>query len=352
MRTLPTNTTVQDFLKDIDRGEIKVNREYQRNDQVWPDAARSYLIETILLDFPIPKLSLHQVLDVQTGVSYRELVDGQQRCGALREFREGKFSLSASVDNPSFRGLSYSDLTPQQRSDFLNYQLSIDLFIGATADQIRETFRRMNSYTAPLNPEEQRHATYQGAFKWFLHRTALRFNQSWTELGVFSPKKIVRMADVKLLAEVSHALIYGITTTNKTALDNLYKSNDKSFARSDDFEDKFTQALDQLVSWTELRKTALMKPHQIYSLMLALIHVRTPAPELNAAFPMSKGKSSLKSAALDNLLTLSDALENDVTKGPVKNFIQASAEKTNVKAQRETRFKWFCRALTGDSVLD
>ena len=41
--------------------------------------------------------------------------------------------------------------------------------VGATPDQIRETFRRINSYTVPLNPEEHRHAVFQGDFKWFMH---------------------------------------------------------------------------------------------------------------------------------------------------------------------------------------
>jgi hypothetical protein len=58
---------------------IIVNHDYQRSDKVWPPAARSYLIETILLGFPIPKLSLYQTTDLKTKKTKKEIVDGQQR---------------------------------------------------------------------------------------------------------------------------------------------------------------------------------------------------------------------------------------------------------------------------------
>jgi hypothetical protein len=189
MRTMSTNSTIQDFLAAMGRGEITVNRHYQRSDQVWPDAARSYLIETVLLDFPIPKLSLHQVTDPRTGTSHKELVDGQQRSMALQAYFKNEFRLSSAVENILWRGKSFDDLTLSERTVFQNYQLCLDVFLGAENSQIREVFRRMNSYTVPLNPEEQRHAKFQGAFKWFLHSAALRWNVGLETMGVFSEKQ-------------------------------------------------------------------------------------------------------------------------------------------------------------------
>ena len=188
MRTMATNYTVQDLMAAIERRELRVNREYQRSDSVWPDAAQSYLIETILLEFPIPKLALHQVTDPLTGQSHKELVDGQQRSAAIRAFLEDRFQLSAAVENAALRGLRFSTLSADQRATFLNYQLNIDLFLGAEPAEIRQVFRRMNSYTIPLNPEEQRHAAFQGEFKWFLHRFALSLNDSWESMGTFTQK--------------------------------------------------------------------------------------------------------------------------------------------------------------------
>ena len=59
MQILSTSYTVADYCAAMTNGEIIVNRDYQRSDKVWPPAARSYLIESILLDYPIPKLFLY-----------------------------------------------------------------------------------------------------------------------------------------------------------------------------------------------------------------------------------------------------------------------------------------------------
>ena len=59
--------TVADYCQAMSRHrEIIVNRDYQRSDKVWPPAAKSFLIETILLNYPIPKLFLFQKTDLRS----------------------------------------------------------------------------------------------------------------------------------------------------------------------------------------------------------------------------------------------------------------------------------------------
>ena len=55
--------TIADYCSAMSRHEIETNREYQRSDKVWPPAARSFLIETILLGYPVPKIFLFQKVD-------------------------------------------------------------------------------------------------------------------------------------------------------------------------------------------------------------------------------------------------------------------------------------------------
>ena len=348
MRTLATNFTIQDFLAALDRGEIRVNRDYQRSDEVWPDAARSYLIETVLLDFPIPKLALHQITDASTGQSHKELVDGQQRSATLRAFREDKFRLSSAVENIALRGQQYSTLSLEQRTTFLNYQLSIDLFLGAEPGQIREVFRRMNSYTVPLNPEEQRHAKFQGRFKWFLHRLGLRLNDIWEGMGVFSQKALVRMADTKVLAEISHAMLYGVTTTNKASLDRAYREYDDDFAAEQEFERRIVTTIETLRSWEELHGTSLMKPFQVYALVLAIMHVRQRVDLLQAVFESPSNDNIDRGRSIEHLSRLARAIDENVTTGRYARFVRASEEKTNVRAEREVRIRYFCEALTAE----
>src|SRR5690242_5809094 len=103
------------------RGEITVNKDYQRSDQVWPQVARSYLVETILKGFPIPKLYLHQVTDVKSKKTIKEIVDGQQRSVAILDFFNDELRLSKSIENEEIQNKKYSELDPEYKHKFLEY---------------------------------------------------------------------------------------------------------------------------------------------------------------------------------------------------------------------------------------
>ena len=60
MRVTSSTFTVAEYCEQMREKTITVNHDYQRSDKVWPTAARSYLIETLLLGFPMPKLATVQ----------------------------------------------------------------------------------------------------------------------------------------------------------------------------------------------------------------------------------------------------------------------------------------------------
>ncbi len=68
--------TIADYCAAMTRREISTNSEYQRSDKVWPPAARSFLIETILQGYPIPKIFLFQITDLKSKKTVKEIVDG------------------------------------------------------------------------------------------------------------------------------------------------------------------------------------------------------------------------------------------------------------------------------------
>ncbi|MGC9196887.1 MAG: DUF262 domain-containing protein [Syntrophobacteraceae bacterium] len=76
---------------------IIVNHEYQRSDKDGLRPSRSYLIETILLGFPIPKLSLYRTTDLKTKKTKKEIVDGQQRSRVIFDFLEATFHLTGKA---------------------------------------------------------------------------------------------------------------------------------------------------------------------------------------------------------------------------------------------------------------
>jgi hypothetical protein len=350
MNIVGTHMTVADYCQAMDRGEIIVNPEYQRSDKVWPPVARSYLIETIILGFPVPKLSLHQNTDLKSRKTVKEIVDGQQRSRAIHDFYKDGFGLLGSLETQGITGRKYSQLEPEHQKSFLDFSISMDLFVSATREEVIEVFRRMNSYTIPLNPEEQRHASFQGSFKWFINRVAKRFGKSFMEIGLFGEKQLVRMADTKLLTEVCDALLHGIQTTNKKILDALYRERDKQFPEENDLEREITDSLDMLREWPDIHCGVLMKPYVTYSLVLAIVHVRHPVPSLEVHFQSPRLERFDNEAVTANLLVLSEAIENPEAPGEFGEFVAACSSKTNVRDQRAQRFKWMCRALTSESL--
>lgn len=341
----PTTYTVAEYCTMLGRNEIVVNREYQRSDKVWPFAAQAFLIETMLLGYPVPKLSLHQITELKTRKTIKEIVDGQQRTKAIRAFFDGKLRLSRTLDLEEAAGRCYSELPEELQHAFLDYPIAVDILTGASSDQIREVFRRINSYTVPLNPEEQRHATYQGEMKWFIYRLSRDYDEVMLRTGTFSSTRLVRMADAKLYAEVMHALLFGVTTTKKPQLDSLYRGRDQVFGEGKEFSQRFASAIDIVIGFEELHNGPLMKPHIMYSLLLAIMHVLKPVASLMNLTSRESGSTINITASVANLSLLADALEIEDPPEEFASFVEASAQKTNVKEQREIRFRNLVAAL-------
>jgi hypothetical protein len=66
MKANPWPMSVADYCQGILAKKIIVNEEYQRKGGLWTTQAKSYFIESILLEYPIPKLFLYAKLDLKT----------------------------------------------------------------------------------------------------------------------------------------------------------------------------------------------------------------------------------------------------------------------------------------------
>jgi hypothetical protein len=112
MQVTSSTFTIAEYCQQMREKSIIVNHDYQRSDKVWPPAARSYPIETNLLGFPIPKLSLYQTTDLKTKKTKKEIVDGQQRSQVISDFLEGTFRLT---NKGQFAGKLQSQREPGER---------------------------------------------------------------------------------------------------------------------------------------------------------------------------------------------------------------------------------------------
>ena len=347
MQVTPTAFTVAEYCGQMDTGAIVINREYQRSNRVWPPAARSYLIDTILMGYPMPKLCLYQKTDLKTRKTVKEIVDGQQRSEAIKDFYSDKLRISGKS---LFANRKFSQLDERDQQQFISYQLTCDVFVGATDEEIRQVFRRMNSYTVPLNPQEKRHALYQGAFKWFIIDQVERFSQIFKNIGVFSEAQLSRMNDAALLTDICLTVIEGVQSASEVKLDALYRSRDEKFAEAVELDQRLTASCEQVLMWQQLHSTSLMKPYNFFTLILAVMHAQRPVPSLQSVFQIDDPLGLLGEAPLGNLSLLVDALENPDQHANVKEYIDACSKATNRVNQRRDRFKWISRAITQDYI--
>lgn len=341
------NMTVIDYLNACERAEVTVNKNYQRNPGRWPAAAQAFFIETIMRAFPIPRLALFTTTDVKARRTVKEIVDGQQRTHALQSFFTNALALP-KVPGTSYGGRRFQDLGEEDQRQFMSYLLPIEVYVGATYADVREVFRRINAYTASLTPEEKRHARFQGPFKWFVHRFALAHAQALIDMGVLSEHQVHRMEDVKLLAEASHALLHGITTTNSRSLDKLYADHDDSFAAEEAVRTHLTMAVEGLLQLRDIHKTRILKPYQAYALILALAHTTAPIAALSDVVPLDQGSQLDAAVASRGLLALAAAIEDPDEYPQFQEFVAASETGTNVAEKRKVRFRYFCRAIAGE----
>lgn len=344
MRVTSTSFTIAEYCQQMADKNIVVNRDYQRSNAVWPSAAKSFLIDTILSGFPIPKLSLYQKTDLKSRKTTKEIIDGQQRSNAIFEFYNNNLRVSSKGD---FYGKLYNTLSPEEQQNFIDYSLSIDLFVDATEPDIREQFRRVNSYNVPLNPQEKRHSTYQGPFKWFILDQSNHYAQIFKEIGTFTENQLARMDDAKFLADICLAFSEGIISASEARIDKIYKKFDESFDEEDLYRRNLSHAIDQVIFFKDQLGESLIKKYQLYCIILAFIHIKNPIKSLQPIYTSQGLGITNIERTREKLSYLSEA----VTTGKwgdsksVKDFIENSAKTTDREKQRKSRFKILCESI-------
>ncbi|MGV2865066.1 DUF262 domain-containing protein [Achromobacter sp. AGC39] len=166
-----TNNFFLPQLRDlIDRGEVlNLRPEYQRRLR-WTPVQKSRLIESLLLNIPVPPVFLYE-----SEAARYEVMDGQQRLNAVREFLAGEFALTALTVLKPLNGLRYSKCPPRIKRALDRASLSAIVLLlesgpDKSAGQLSFTdirriiFDRLNTGGTKLNPQEIRNALNPGNF--------------------------------------------------------------------------------------------------------------------------------------------------------------------------------------------
>ena len=88
----PTVWTISELYDNYQNNKLDFNVGYQRESDIWDIEAKSYLIDSIMKNFPIPSIFLNP--DVGTnGRTIYYVIDGKQRLQTIIDFIENKIPL-------------------------------------------------------------------------------------------------------------------------------------------------------------------------------------------------------------------------------------------------------------------
>ena len=149
-----------------------LNETFQRTGKVWSNKKQSQLIESILMDMPIPFIYLAEGDNGNLVV-----VDGRQRLTALFKFLDNKLKLSDLAFFPELKGRRKIDLKEEQVTKIEDAHLFIIKIKKSTPEPLKlQIFSRVNKNGVPLNSQEIRHALYQGFITELLEGISDKYN--------------------------------------------------------------------------------------------------------------------------------------------------------------------------------
>lgn len=153
-----TQFSIFELKRKFEKNQLVLDPEYQRN-KVWKAMQKAELIESILMNIPLPFLYLAEKKKGNLVV-----IDGRQRLSALFEYLDNKFSLGRNLKILSnLKNKKFSDLDPIQQGTIEDYQLITHIIKPPTSDRIMiDIFDRVNRGGTKLNHQEIRNALYQG----------------------------------------------------------------------------------------------------------------------------------------------------------------------------------------------
>ncbi len=171
LQTQAYDKSVSDVIAMLNSGDIILNPEYQRN-YVWNNKKASLLIESILLNVPIPIIYVSEEEDSKWSV-----VDGLQRLYSLKRYFNNEFKLNGLEVLQELNRSSYHTLNPKAQRILRSGNLRMILIFKESNPEIKyDIFMRLNRGSIQLNEQELRNCLYRGGFNELLKKMAQNDN--------------------------------------------------------------------------------------------------------------------------------------------------------------------------------
>ncbi len=209
--SMSVHWTFEVICQQIIQGNIELSPTFQRKN-AWKEEMRSEYIESVILGFPIPPITLAE-FGGASGKKKFVVIDGKQRLQTLigffmpiehpywKENKEAKLKnlkILKSLENKKYDTF---DTLSKRRLD--NAFIPVTVMYGFKEDSTNvfyEIFLRINTKSVPLNLQEIRQATFVGGFSNYLAEITNKLQPFQEVMGYTEPDE--RMNDTEYLLRV------------------------------------------------------------------------------------------------------------------------------------------------------
>ncbi|MRW83040.1 DUF262 domain-containing protein [Pseudoduganella sp. FT26W] len=167
-----TNNFLLPQIRDliVDGDDVNLRPEYQRRLR-WTNIQKSLLIESLLLNVPVPPVFFYE-----NDLARYEVMDGQQRLNAIKEFLNNSFKLRGLQIIPTLNGRTYTQLPAKVKRGLDRASISAIVLLQESKSRIKKSgsskyyelrrfvFERLNTGGKRLSAQEIRNAIYAGHF--------------------------------------------------------------------------------------------------------------------------------------------------------------------------------------------
>ncbi|WP_163880847.1 DUF262 domain-containing protein [Paenibacillus favisporus] len=341
MQRSSNNITISEYMEQHSLDKYHYSPEYQRHSAVWNTEQKSFLLDSIFKNYPMPPVFLRSKLDKDTGKTKYDVVDGKQRLETIRDFIENKFTLPENFGDDAYgseilNGLTFTEIrglsgpeVDHFMNNFWSYKIPIE-YINILDNEegkiVNTIFDRLNRYGEPLNDQELRNANAN--FYDLIKLIKSLKTPFWSE-RLKDAVAVNRMEDDEFISELFFTLL------EKQWIDSLP-------SKIDDLYMKWSDQL-SMIPFEEIKTTFLEITQYLSNLNIEYDRFRIKGPShLYALWGFAKHcietSVSLDKArsALDHFYTLRNSKDKDEA---VIQYKQSMSSGTKMATKRKRRIE-------------
>jgi hypothetical protein len=261
------------------------------------------------------------------------LVDGQQRVTTLHQYFSASDELRLERRIPA-----YANLEPQEKTNFLNYEVAVRNLGIVTDAEIIEVFRRINATSYSLNAMEVHNARYRGPLKQLADE--ISDDEFFQRHRSFSAQEIKRKRDVVYALTIMISMM-STYFHRDDEIEPYLRQYNEDFPIEQEVRRRFSVARDFIDAAKFEPKSRAWKKTDLLVLFVEVDRL------------LWKDKISLDPAAVGRRVnSFYDRVETEL-KEPTGNddlqaYIRTTVQATNDRASRANRGRVLRKAILGE----